>query len=267
MAVVITATLITSRFPPRVTVTVTGMTVGDRVRIYRIAGGKRVQIRGGFVSSTDFTSMVVTDSEMPFGTNVRWMVRINEQSSSFEDYNSNILNIGLPGNKVLLSDAITDQSAETEIVAWERTKYESDSTLFRVGRKNLVVSGEGRTTGQWTADVRFLTRSISSKNSFLNLVASATSGVLQLRYYKSDGKLDEGYISFMSYDVERFSDDIEDERRFIVANLAQTDSWPYAFHTTGFTYQDLIDLYDGQTYADLELDYPTYLDLMKADLG
>jgi hypothetical protein len=266
MAIAVTATTVTSVYPPRATVSITGLTLGQRVRLYRNFNGKMTPIRGGYRESAGSTSMVVADAEIPMGVNVSWTVRINEQSPAFFDVNSSIYSFTLPGGKVAISDAITGQSAEVTVVAWDRIEFQPESTLFRVGGKNRVVSG-GTGNGQFTADVKLVVLSRSSEITLRNLIGSATSSIMQLRRSISNGQLDECYFSVLSYSVERFSDDITDERRFFVLSIAETDSWPYKFVAKGFTLQDLADLYTGQTLADLDADFSTLLSIAQADLS
>lgn len=59
-------------YPPRVVVSVTGLTAGDVVTLYRKVGGVRTVVRGGDTITATDPSLVVTDSELPFGTPVTY---------------------------------------------------------------------------------------------------------------------------------------------------------------------------------------------------
>lgn len=63
-------------YPPRVVVSVTGLTAGDVATIYRKVGGVRTVVRGGDTITATDTSYVVTDAELPFGTPVTYEVDV-----------------------------------------------------------------------------------------------------------------------------------------------------------------------------------------------
>ena len=65
----------------------------------------------------------------------------------------------------------------------------------------------------------------------------------------------------------RFSQDGSDPRRLIIVQAAETEAWPLILEAQTYTYQDLEDVYAGLTYAQLEADYATYLDLAQAELS
>lgn len=250
-------------WPPRVLVTVTGLSIGDSVRIYRRANGVSTAIRGGYTASVGDTVFLAYDSELPFGIPVNYGALINGTTEA----SGTLATVALPGGKVAISDAITGNSAEVTVMAWDKTSYSADATVYRVSGKNKVVTGPGGLAGQFTADVRVRVESISAKTNLLNMLASATSGTLQIRRSVSNGTLDECYFSITAFDVERVSNRISDERRDIVMTIVEKDAWPSSFVTQGYTYGDLETLYSGLTYADLAADFPTYLDLMQADLS
>ncbi|MEV4350966.1 hypothetical protein AB0J83_41445 [Actinoplanes sp. NPDC049596] len=272
MVVATSATEVTGVYPPRALVSVTGMTAGQMIDVYRVVGGAMIPIRGGHLDATDTDTLVITDSEAPFGVPVFWRTRVNKNSPSYFDRDSSPLTITLPVNtargqrEVVLSDAITGNAAEVVITAWQSKRYEPDVTVYRVGGKNRIITGASL-TGQFTADIRVRTFSRTSEMNLLNLIDTRTSGILQMRRSVSDGTLDECYFSVLSFDVERRSQDRTDGRRDFVMSIAETDGWPFKFTAKGFTYADLAAKYAGQTYVDLEADYATYLDLARADLS
>jgi hypothetical protein len=266
MVAATSAVEISGTYPHRVLVSVTGISVGDRVQVYRVVNGRMTAIRGGYLMSADTTALVVTDNELPFGVPVFWRTRINGHLPTFYDSNSATLNIGLPGSKVCISDAITGLSSEVVIRAWDKVSYTADNTRYKVGGKTIVVSGEGK-SGQFDADIELYFAALSAKDQFFAMWNNATSGVLQLRRAVSNGWIDECYFSILDYDVERFSNEVDDERRIVRMSIAQTDPWPASFKAKGFTLQDLANLYVGKTLADLNLDYPTLLSVAQADLS
>jgi len=273
MAVATTATAVTSQYPPRALISITGMTAGQMVDLYRVGpDGKMTRVRGGHLDATDTDSLVVTDNEAPFGVPVFWRTRINKNSPAFFDRDSDPLTLTLPVNSLrgqrecVISDAITGQAAEVVVMAWPSKRYEANSTLYRVGGKNRIISGPGQ-VGQFTSDVRLRTFSRTGEVNLQNLINTATSAILQLRRSVSDGTLDECYFSVLGFEVERISQDRTDPRRDFVLSIAETDGWPFKFEGTGWTLQDLADAYTGQTLADLNADYSTLLQVAQADLG
>ena len=64
-------------YPPRVLITVTGLTLGDDAVIYRSALGAETPVRAGSVVDATDTSLVVIDAELPFGVPVTYVVVVN----------------------------------------------------------------------------------------------------------------------------------------------------------------------------------------------
>lgn len=65
-----------SSYPPRVVVSVTGLSTGDVVTLYRSVGGVRTLVRGGDAVSTTDPSLVITDAELPFGVPVTYVAAV-----------------------------------------------------------------------------------------------------------------------------------------------------------------------------------------------
>jgi hypothetical protein len=70
------ATSTQDSYPPRVLVSVTGLTAGDVVTVYRSVGGVRTQLRGGEAITATDPSLVITDAELPFGIPVTYVAEV-----------------------------------------------------------------------------------------------------------------------------------------------------------------------------------------------
>ena len=245
-------------YPPRVLVSVTELTIGDSVEIYRVVGGVRTLVRAGSDESVDDPSFLRVDAELPFGTPVSYIAVVNgvEVATAAVTYT-------LPGGKVVMSDAITGQSAEVVIWTWPEKSYDPQASLFKVGGRNLVVSGD---LGQYTATLDLYTETVSARAQVFALLEACTEGVFQIRQ-PGGYELVDAYFSFTGVEERRMSVDRLDERRIISVAAVEVESWAPTLEAAGFTYADLETAYTGLTYADLAGDYATYLALAQADLS
>ena len=244
-------------WPPRVLVTVASLTIGDTVDVFRTVAGADTRIRGGAGTTTD-TAWLTLDAELPFGVPVSYKVIINgvtTQTTSAVTYT-------LTGGKVALSDAITGVAAEVVIGRWPEKVYDRRASLYRVGGRNVVVSGD---LGQYTGDIELYVETTTAVDQVMALFASATEGVIQMRQPGGYDGVD-SYVAVLGARVRRFSQDGSDQRRLIVMNVAETEPWAFVLEARRFTYQDLKDAYAGLTYANLKADYATYLALAQAEL-
>jgi hypothetical protein len=255
-------------WPPRVQITVAGLTPGDDVVIYREVDGARTPVRGGTATNvTDFAFLTI-DAELPFGVPVRWIAVVNDDTGSptvAETYT-------LPGGKVALTDAITGTAAEVVVLAWPEWSYDMDASVFRVQdsddegqprTRNIVVSGG---VGQFTATIEFYVETASAKRSVLTLLASATQNIMQIRQPGGYDDTD-AYVALLGHRMRRYSGDGSDARRVHVLEVAQVDGWSDDLTAAGWTLGDLADVYAGLTLADLANDFSTLLALAQADLS
>lgn len=247
-------------FPPRVLVTVTGLTLADDVELFRVADGTRTAVRAGEVTGITDTSFVRVDGELPYGTPVSYVVVVN----GVAEYSTAAVTYTLPGGKPVLSDAITGESAVVVIAAWDEKAYSRSASVFRVGGRNVVVSGD---MGQFEATIQLFLEHYSSTENFFALMSGATEGVLQLRRPATQYDGVDCYIVITDAREKRFSQDGSDGRRLWQISVAETDAWSSGLEASGFTYQDVADAYSGQTYADVEADYATYLALASGDFS
>lgn len=247
-------------FPPRVTLSITGLTNGDMVQIYRVANGERVLIRGGTLASATDPSFVVIDGEVPYGLPVYYVAAVNTTA----EYSTSPVTYDLPGGKPVLSDAITGDSSQFVIVAWDEKAYDRQASIFKAGGRNVVVAGD---VGQFESTMQIFFEAWSSSQAFLALLSSATENVLQLRAPSSEYEGVDCYIAVVAAAERRFSQDGTDARRMWVLTVTQTDEWSEGLVATAFTYQDLADFYAtaSGTYATLASDQATYLSTAIAD--
>lgn len=246
-------------WPPRVLVAVTGLTVDDSIELLRVVDGRRIAIRGGSSSSVTDTSFLCLDAELPFGATVSYLAIVN----GTDEYSTASNTYALPGGKVAVSDAINGDAAEVVILAWDEKQSQRQASVFRVGGRNVVVSGD---LGMFEANIELFTETTTSHDSLIDVLRNATEGIIQIR---QDGNYDgvDSYVAVLGMTVRRFSQDGTDQRRIFNLQVAEVEGWAPALEARGFTYADLEAAYTGLTYADLEGDYTTYLALAQADLS
>lgn len=246
-------------FPPRTQITVSGLATGDNLEIYRVDGGVRTLVRGATVTSATDPAFVVVDGEVPFGTPVSYEAVVN----GFAVYASGSATYSPPGGKAILSDAISGAAAEFIIVSWAEKDYEPQASIFKVGGRNVVVTGE---VGQFEATIEVYFEAFSSTDNFLEVLNTATEGILQLR--APDNLKYQGvdcFVSVVSAREKRFSQDGSDGRRTWQLQIVETSSWSSGQAAKAFTLQDIADVYTGQTLADYSGDYATMLSAAQAD--
>lgn len=245
-------------YPPRVLLSLTDLSIGDAVQLYRSVSGTRTAVRAATSAAVTDPSFLRVDAEVPFGVPVTYVAVVNGV-----EYSTGATTYILPGGKVALSDAVTGLSAEVVIMAWPVREYQPRSTIFRVGGRNLVVTGP---MGMFTGTIELYMETTSSVENLYALLAGATEGIVQMRQPGGYDGVD-SYVVAVAAPERRFSQDGTDERRIVALDVVQVESWTDALEATGFTYADLEAAYTGLTYADLATDYATYLDLAQADLS
>lgn len=247
-------------YPPRVLITVSGLTIGDDVAIYRVALGEQVLIRAGSSDAVTDPAFLRIDAELPFGVPVYYLVVVGDMQVA-----TPAMTYTLPGGKVALSDAISGDSAEVVIGAWPDKVYDSDASVLRAGSRNVAVLQE---VGQYTSEIELYTETDSARENVLALFREATSGILQLRAPDVLTYPDvDAFLAVLSFRLRRWSQDGSDPRRLWTVSVAEVDGWAPELEATGFTYADLEAAYTGLTYVNLAADYSTYLQLAQADLS
>lgn len=248
-------------YPPRVTIAVSGLTLGDQLEIFREVGGNRTAIRGGYVFSVTDTGFVVVDAELPFGAPVRYVAVVN----GAVEYVDGPTTYTLPGGKVVLSDAIGGGSAEVAILAAAARTTTRDSARFRAGGRNLVVSAP---FGQGEGSYDLFTETTVARDGLIALLTEATEGVTQIRQPLTgvyDGV--DAYLAVDRFTETRWSQDGSDPRRVITIEFAEVTGWAADLTARGFTYAEVEAYYSGITYASAAGDYVTYLDALQGDFS
>jgi hypothetical protein len=246
-------------YPPRVLLTVTDLSLGDTVQLYRVVGGDRTAVRAGADNAVDDPSFVRIDAELPFGVPVSYVAVVNDD---FE-FSTSSVTYALPGGKVVVSDAITGNAVEVVILAWPDKTYERRAAVYRVGGRNVAVVGD---YGMFTGDIEFYTELTSTRDELVDLFASATEGVIQIRQPGGYDGID-SYVAVLGVTERRFSPDGSDQRRTHLVRAAETEGWAPALEATGYTLQDIADAYDGLTLADLAGDFDTLLEVAQGDFS
>lgn len=251
---VITTTL-QPEWPPRVLVTVTGLTLGDVVSVYRVVSGARTAVRAGSIAAADDVSFVVLDAELPFGVPVSYLVSVNgmEASTASTTYT-------LTGGKVALTDAVGGQSAEVVIRAWPEKAYDRRTSRFRAGGRNIVVAGE---LAGYSGTIELFTETTSSRDNVAALLDGATEGTIQIRQPGGYDGVD-SYVVVTGWIERRFSQDGTDQRRTLLLDVVEVEGWAPALEARGYTLQDVANAYTGLTLANLGADYATLLALAQA---
>jgi hypothetical protein len=253
-------------WPPRVLVAVTGLTVGDQVIVYRSVGSVLTAVRGGTDEDVADTAFLVVDAEIPFGVPVSHVVYVNGVGFATDP-----VTYTLPGGKVALTDAITGAAAEVTIAAVGDLVHTRASARFRVGGRNLVVSGP---MGQGEGTYELLVETTSAAENTMTLLRTATQGIVQIRQPGTSavsGDPYDGVDAYLAVDkatIRRFSQDGSDPRRLITLDFAVVDGWAGALTASGFTLGDIADYFDpGATLQDLADFFPagTLLDVALAD--
>lgn len=255
-------------WPPRVLVSVTGLASygATAVDLYRVQAGARTLVRGGdaVVVPTGEDAVVRTDAEQPFGVPISYLAVVTIGGVQVE-IPGNTLTVTLPGGKVALSDAITGQASELVITAWPEQAAGRQQTTFVVGGRAVVVGSQrGPTTG--VMDV--MTESDAAREQLVQLLAGATSGVLQLRQAGGYGGVDQ-YMAVTKDTMRRWSQDGTDPRRITALEHTVTEAWPATFLAAGYSLADVAAAYPSppETLATLSADFPSLLSIALADFG
>ncbi len=244
-------------WPPRNLITVSGLTGSETVQVYRVVAGSRTLLRSGYDMGGD-TAFLVLDAELPFGVPVSYVAKVDAT-----EYPAAGGTYVLAGGKVALTDAITGTAAEVVITAWPAKRYERDASSFRASNgRTIVVSGP---PGQYTSTIELFVETTSSVSNLKALLDNATGNIIQIRQPGGYDGVD-SYVSVLQYEERRWSQDGSDQRRLFSLQVAEVDAWDFSLVARGYTYQDLADVYTGLTYADLAVDYGTYLTLAQAEL-
>lgn len=247
-------------YPPRVLVTIQGLTIGNSVSVYRVVAGQRTPVRAARLASANDTSYLVVDAELPFGVPVGYVAVVNNSAEVATSTPTYVL----PGGKVALSDAVTGLSAEVVLLAAGDRVYDRESVRFRVGSRNVVVSGPW---GQFEGTYDIFVESTSQLDNLMALLANATESVVQIRQPGGYDGVD-AYVAVDRVNERRFSQDGSDERRVVTIQFAETEPWPDELSSRGYTLQDIYNHYGPTgTLNDISNDYPFPQRLLEVAVG
>lgn len=256
MAVAITADE-QDAYPPRVLISVTGLTIGNTIILYRSVGGERAEVRAGYELAVTDSSFLRVDAELPFGVPVTYVAVVNGTT----EYSVGPTTYVLPGGKVAVSDAILGISAEVVILAWPEKDHSRQASTFRVGGRNVVVSGA---LGQFESDVELFVETTSSRDNLAEVLREATESTVQVRQPGGYDGVD-SYLAILGINERRFSQDGSDQRRVFAVRVAEVEPWAPTLEARGYTLLDIATAYTGLTLQDLADDYATLLDVAQGD--
>lgn len=247
-------------YPNRVLISVTGLTVGQLVSVSRIPAGSttRTAVRGADAITVTTGTLVLVDAEAPFGVLLTYYLTVDQVDTSS-------VTVTLSLTKAALSDAISGNSAEVVVLAWPEKRIERTSSVFAVGGRNIVVSGQA---GGFSGTIDLFVETDDTKNNVLDLLRDATSGIVQLRSDQSatsDGF--DCYIVAQSWVEQRYSQDGTDERRIISMDVVSTTAWGPTLESSTFTLADIALAYPASVLRDIADDYATLLDLALGDFS
>jgi hypothetical protein len=262
----LTLTELTEAWPSRVRILASGLAEGQVVTVSRTTPSSTVRtiVRGAELVEVDDSNLILNDLEQPYGTLLTYYLTIGGELDGVDNDTATITTT-LEGGKVALTDAISGDAAEVVVLGWPSKRRERQSSVFAIGGRNIVVSGQ---RSGWSGTIELFTETDESKASVLEILDSATSGILQIRQSGTYDGVD-SYFSVLVDEEQRYSQDGSDERRIISLDSVETTAWASALPSADlFDLDDIATVYFGLTLDDLEDDYPgTLLDIALGDFS
>lgn len=253
--------VVQSVFPPRVLVSLTGLTADNitRATLYRQVGSVRTPVRAATaVDVTDEDALVRIDGEQPFGVPITYIADVTDAIGAQAELTTAPLTVTTTASAVI-SDAVTGIGAACVIEApWEKSR-DRNATSFNVGGRMVVVS---RRRSGASATVTVRTETDADGDALDQVLDLATEGVVLIRKQVSLPRLD-GHYAVLS-DIER--PHWYDELRWWELSTVEAEPWSDVMEARGFTLQDIADNFT--TLADLAAAFPgTLLDIATYDFG
>lgn len=246
-------------WPVRVLLTLTGLTAGDDVAVYRMVGGVRTLVRATAVEDVPGTSLVRVDAELPFGVPVTYLAVVN----GADDDTAGPVTYTLEGGKVAVTDAILGLAAEVVILAWPERSFNRRASGYAVGGRNVAVLGPWP---MFAGAAELYVDSTSARDSLALVLAAATEGYVQIRQPGGYDGID-SYVAVLGAAERRMSQDGSDPRRVFALDLLEVEGWAPELQARGYTYGDVATFYTGVTYATATADFATYLAAAQGDFS
>lgn len=252
--------VVLSTWPETVQVLASGLSAGQVALVTRTPAGSTTAttVRGFDNVTTTTRSLLMVDAEAPFGVLLTYALIVDEVAVA-----TATVTLTLSGGKVALTDAISGDAAEVVVLAWPEKRWERPSSVFSVAGRNIVVSGQ---VSGFTGSIDLFVETIETKRNVLNLLETATGGIVQIR---QPGPYDgvDAYFSALSFSEQRYSQDGTDERRILSLDVVETTSWAPTLDSSTFTLGDIAFAYPGGTLQAIANDYLTLQDLAMGDFS
>ncbi|MEU2924215.1 poly-gamma-glutamate hydrolase family protein [Streptomyces sp. NPDC007251] len=247
-------------FPPRVLVSVAGMTSSNiaSVTLYRQIGTDRTAVRASTeVPVTGQDALLRVDGEEPFGTPLTYVAALTDAIGSRAELTSVPLTCTVDSD--VISDAIRGVGAAVKIEAPLGWKRDRDSTSFNINGR-IVVVGRPRSAKSATVTVR--TETDEAGDALNEVLDGATEGTILIRKQQALPRLDGTYALIDDQEDPNWYD----EYRWFQLNVVQSDDWPDTMEASGYTLQDIADNFT--TLQDIADAFPgTLLDIALFDFG
>ncbi|MEU6552121.1 poly-gamma-glutamate hydrolase family protein [Streptomyces sp. NPDC046915] len=257
--ITITAT-VQSVFPPRVLVSVTGMTSSDiaTVTLYRQIGTDRTAVRAATeVPVTGQNALLRIDGEQPFGVPLTYVAALTDAVGSRAELTSSPVTCAVTSDVV--SDAIRGVGAAVQVESPLGWKRDRDATSFNVNGRIIVV---GRPRSARSATITVRTETDEAGDALNELLDNATEGTILIRKQESLSRLDGTYALLDDQEDPNWYD----EFRWFQLNVVQSDDWPDTMEAAGYTLQDIANNFS--VLQDIADAFPgTLLDIALHDFG
>ena len=249
-----------SVFPPRVLVSVNGMTSSNIISatLYRQIGTDRTAVRAATgVPVNGQAALLRIDGEQPFGVPLTYVAALTDAVGSRAELTSSPVTCTVASD--VISDAIRGVGAAVKVESPLSWKRDRDTTSFNVNGR-IVVVGRPRSARSSTITVR--TESDDAGDALNELLDNATEGTILLRKQTSLPRLDGTYALIDDEENPNWYDTY----RWFALNVVQSDDWPDVLEAAGFTLQDLANNFT--TLQDIADAFPgTLLDIALHDFG
>lgn len=266
MPVAIETDLYGSLNPPAVVVTVSDLVDAavDILNVYREAPNtERKLVRGGYLYEPVSDALVIVDLEAEVGRPLIYVVEYwsGGQDLPFEE-SADAITVPDPGRHIL-SDSFTGVPVLVDLIATndEREQTVPASVLRPIGRRRPIALYDVR--GDDTGELVVYTRDLSEGRALLELLESGAPIVSRHPFDGCDVPGSE--VLFFPTAVRARRSKAGDRTWTMPFVVVDTPDPRLAVSLV--TLADLDTFYDGETLADIALDFPTLVDIAQSDLG